>query len=74
MVEKYCVLWYDTGTVSAIDCLYVIETDNKIKYNPDMTEINSIPILSAIPDFSGQKIIIDDVDASESEAENGKEN
>ena len=48
--------------------------DNKIKYNPDMTEINSIPILSAIPDFSGQKIIIDDVDASESEAENGKEN
>ena len=33
MVEKYCVLWYDTGTVSAIDCLYVIETDNKIKYN-----------------------------------------
>ena len=33
MVEKSSFLWYDTGTVSAIDCLYVIETDSQIKYN-----------------------------------------
>lgn len=49
--------------------------DNKIKYNPDITEINSIPILSAIPDFAGQKIILDITpEQEESEADNGKEN
>ena len=46
--------------------------DNKIKYNPDITEINDIPILSAIPDFAGQKIILDITpQKEESEAENG---
>ncbi|MBR1731870.1 MAG: hypothetical protein IJ725_05510 [Ruminococcus sp.] len=46
--------------------------DNKIKYNPDITEINDIPILSAIPDFAGQKIILDITpEKEESEAENG---
>lgn len=32
--------------------------DNKIKYDGDSTELNGIPILSAVPDFGGDRIIL----------------
>ena len=61
------------GFVLALVYVFIREAvDNKIKYNPDMTEINGIPILSAIPDFAGQKIILElNPEAEESEEENG---
>lgn len=61
------------GFVLALIYVFAREAlDNKIKYNPDITEINSIPILSAIPDFAGQKIILDlNPEQEESEANNG---
>lgn len=63
------------GFVLALIYVFAREAlDNKIKYNPDVTEINDIPILSAIPDFAGQKIILDiNPEAEESEADNGQE-
>lgn len=61
------------GFILALVFVFAREAlDNKIKYNPDITEINSIPILSAIPDFAGQKIILDlNPEKEESEANNG---
>ncbi len=66
------------GFLLALVYVFVREAlDNKVKYNPDMTEINSIPILSAIPDFAGQKIILninpetEKSETEESEAKNG---
>ena len=47
--------------------------DNKVKYTNDMTEVAGIPILSAIPDFGENRIILgkqNDLTAAESEAEN----
>ncbi|MCR5652397.1 MAG: hypothetical protein K6F88_01195 [Ruminococcus sp.] len=61
------------GFVLALIYVFAREAlDNKIKYNPDITEINSIPILSAIPDFAGQKIILElNPDQEESEEKDG---
>lgn len=61
------------GFVLALVYVFAREAlDNKIKYNSDITEINDIPILSAIPDFAEQKIILDITpEKEESEAENG---
>ncbi|MBR2108656.1 MAG: hypothetical protein IJ932_01740 [Ruminococcus sp.] len=74
-VTRNTLIFAAIGFVLALIYVFAREAiDNKIKYNPDITEINSIPILSAIPNFSGQKIILDinsDSDKEESEEENG---
>ncbi len=48
--------------------------DNKIKYSTDVTEIIGIPILSAIPDFNGDRILLNatgtNANTEESEGEN----
>ncbi len=44
--------------------------DNKIKYSAELTQINDIPILSAVPDFGSERFILsnsNDVDVAESE-------
>lgn len=73
-VTRNTIIAAAVGFLIALVFVFAKEAlDNKIKYNPDMTEINNMPILSAIPDFAGQRIIIDETDESESEAEDGKE-
>ncbi len=32
--------------------------DNKIKYSPELTELNGLPILCAVPDFGGERFIL----------------
>lgn len=61
------------GFILALIYVFAREAlDNKVKYNPDVTEINSIPILSAIPDFAGQKIILNvNPETEESEEKDG---
>ena len=72
-VTKNTIIAAALGLILALIYVFAREAlDNKVKYNPDMTEINSIPILSAIPDFAGQKIILDtNPEAEESEEEDG---
>ena len=44
--------------------------DNKIKYSAELTQINDIPVLSAVPDFGSERFILsnsNDVDVAESE-------
>ena len=44
--------------------------DNKIKYSAELTQINDIPILSAVPDFGSERFILSnnsDSDVAESE-------
>lgn len=48
--------------------------DNKIKYSAELTQINSIPVLSAIPDFGSERFVLSnsaDAETTESEVENG---
>ncbi len=45
--------------------------DNKIKYSAELTQINDIPVLSAVPDFGSEKFLLtngSDTDTAESEA------
>ncbi len=45
--------------------------DNKIKYSAELTQINDIPVLSAVPDFGSEKFLLTDgtdTDITESEA------
>ena len=59
-VTRNTLIAAGAGFLLALIYVFVREAiDNKIKFNPDITEINSIPILSAIPE------------AEESEADNG---
>ena len=72
-VTRNTIIAAVAGFLLALVYVFVREAvDNKVKYNPDMTEINNIPILSVIPDFAGQKIILDiNPEQEESEEENG---
>ena len=72
-VTRNTLIFAAIGFVLALIYVFAREAlDNKIKYNPDITEINSIPILSAIPDFAGQKIVLD-VNNDEDEKEDKEE-
>ena len=45
--------------------------DNKIKYSAELTQINDIPVLSAVPDFGSETFLLtngSDTDTAESEA------
>lgn len=45
--------------------------DNKIKYSAELTQINDIPVLSAVPDFGSERFLLTDgtdTDITESEA------
>ena len=44
--------------------------DNKIKYSAELTQINDIPVLSAVPDFGSERFILSnstEIDVAESE-------
>ena len=75
-VTRNTVVAFSIGFALALIYVFAREAlDNKIKYNADVTEINSIPVLSAIPDFAEQNIILDiNPETEESEADNGEEN
>lgn len=60
-VMKNTFIAFAAGLVLALIFVFVREAlDNKIKYDPDMTELNSFPILAAIPDFSDADINVAD--------------
>lgn len=60
------------GFVLMLIYVFVREVfDNKIKYSAELTQINDIPILSAVPDFGSEKFLLSngsDTDTAESEA------
>lgn len=58
-VAKYTLFAFAGGFILALIFVFVREAlDNKIKYNTEVSEIIGIPILSAIPDFNGERILL----------------
>lgn len=74
-VTRNTLLALAAGFILALIIVFIREAlDNKIKYNSELSEINNIPILSAIPDFNGERILLsltqtDKPSQSESEAQ-----
>jgi capsular polysaccharide biosynthesis protein len=58
-VMKNTLFAFAGGFVLALIFVFIREAlDNKIKYNTELSEINGIPVLSAIPDFNGDRILL----------------
>ncbi len=58
-VLKNTMIAFAGGFILALIIVFVKEAlDNKIKYNSEETELLGIPILSAIPDFNGERILL----------------
>ncbi len=58
-VPRNTLLAAAAGFVLALIFVFVREAlDNKIKYSAELTDIEGIPVLSAIPDFNGEPIIL----------------
>ncbi len=70
-VFKNTVFAFAAGFILMLIYAFVKDAlDNKIKFSSELTEINNVPILSAVPDFGAKKFILNinlDSDASESE-------
>lgn len=75
-VGKNTLIAFLAGTVLALAYIFIKEfLDAKIKYDPNITEYDDIPILAAIPDFKGPGMNLDMLTAmakSENTTEEGK--
>ncbi len=70
-VLRNAVLAAAAGFVLMLIYVFIRELlDNKIKYSAELTQINDIPVLSAVPDFGSERFILtngSETDAAESE-------
>lgn len=70
-VLRNTVLAAAAGFILMLIFVFVKELlDNKIKYSAELTQINDIPILSAVPDFGSERFLLTngtDTDVAESE-------
>ncbi len=70
-VLKNTLIAFAAGFAVALIYVFAREAlDNKIKYTSELIEINSIPVLSAIPDFGGKSIILGEDGADQPDADN----
>lgn len=69
-VTKNTIVAFAAGFVLALILVLIREAlDNKVKYNSDELDILGVPILSAIPDFNGERIILGNMNVTENSKE-----